>query len=60
MLLLNFPLFDHKMIHFVRGVGDMHLNKCYEVIFNFTMERDIRLDKLAIGVPYKAKSNIER
>ncbi len=38
----------------------MHLNKCYEVIFNFTMERDIRLDKLAIGVPYKAKSNIER
>jgi len=32
----------------------------FEYIFHFTKNGDVELDKLAIGVPYQDKSNIER
>lgn len=33
---------------------------CHEFIFHFTKNGDVKLDKLAIGVPYQDKSNIKR
>lgn len=36
------------------------LNKCHEYIFHFTKHGNVKLDKLAIGVPYQDKSNIGR
>lgn len=33
---------------------------CHEFIFHFTKKGDVKLDKLAIGVPYQDKSNINR
>ena len=33
---------------------------CHEFIFQFTKEGHVKLDKLAIGVPYQDKSNIKR
>ena len=36
------------------------VNNCHEFIFHFTKTGNIEIDKLAIGVPYQDKSNIER
>jgi site-specific DNA-methyltransferase (adenine-specific) len=33
---------------------------CHEYIFHFTKKGDVSIDKLAIGVPYQDKSNINR
>lgn len=33
---------------------------CHEFIFHFTKNGDVKLDKIAIGVPYQDKSNIRR
>lgn len=33
---------------------------CHEFIFQFSKQGDVKLDKLAIGVPYQDKSNIKR
>jgi site-specific DNA-methyltransferase (adenine-specific) len=33
---------------------------CHEFIFHFTKKGDVHLDKLAIGIAYQDKSNIER
>lgn len=33
---------------------------CHEFIFHFTKNGDVKLDKIAIGVPYQDKSNIKR
>lgn len=44
-----------------KPVNSKHfLNKCHEYIFHFTKYGDIKLDKLAVGVPYQDKSNIGR
>lgn len=40
--------------------GDKHLNHLYEYIFIFSKNEDYRLNRLAIGIPYKDKSNIGR
>jgi site-specific DNA-methyltransferase (adenine-specific) len=37
-----------------------YLNNPHEYIFHFTKTGDVKLDKLAIGVPYQDKSNIDR
>ena len=37
-----------------------YLNNCHEYIFHFTPGGDVKLDKLAVGVPYGDKSNIGR
>ena len=40
--------------------GKSHLNHLYEYIFIFSKTREYELQRLAIGVPYKDKSNIGR
>jgi site-specific DNA-methyltransferase (adenine-specific) len=40
--------------------GNKHLNHLYEFIFIFSKSLDYSLERLAIGVPYKDKSNIGR
>jgi site-specific DNA-methyltransferase (adenine-specific) len=40
--------------------GEKHLNHLYEYIFIFSKTEEYRLNRLAIGVPYKDKSNIGR
>lgn len=45
----------YKPIHSPRFVND-----CHEYIFHLTQRGDVRLDKLAIGVPYQDKSNVRR
>ncbi len=40
--------------------GNAHLNHLYEYIFIFSKTKDYSLNRLAIGVPYKDKSNIGR
>lgn len=37
-----------------------YLNDCHEYIFHFTLHGDVALDRLAIGVPYKDGSNMNR
>ncbi len=36
------------------------LNDCHEYIFHLTLEGDVPLDRLALGVPYQDKSNVGR
>jgi site-specific DNA-methyltransferase (adenine-specific) len=36
------------------------INQCHEYIFHLTKNGDVRLDRLAVGVPYKHKSNVSR
>jgi site-specific DNA-methyltransferase (adenine-specific) len=40
--------------------GDKHLNHLYEYIFIFSKSENYNLERLAIGIPYKDKSNIGR
>ncbi len=44
-----------KPINSPRFVSDAH-----EYIFHFTKHGDVKLDRLAVGIPYKHKSNIAR
>ncbi|SRR5579884_898831 len=37
-----------------------YLNNLHEYIFHFTKNKDVEIDKLAIGVPYADKGNITR
>jgi site-specific DNA-methyltransferase (adenine-specific) len=46
--------------HFKPIVSKRFLNDCHEYIFHFTKYGDVRLDKLAVGVSYQDKTNIER
>ncbi len=36
------------------------LNDCHEYIFHLTVHGDVRLDRLAVGVPYQDKTNVGR
>lgn len=38
----------------------LYLNNLHEYIFHFTKNKDVEVDKLAIGVPYADKGNITR
>jgi site-specific DNA-methyltransferase (adenine-specific) len=51
---------DISLGHFKPIPSNKYLNNCYEFIFHFTKKGDVQLDKLAIGVPYKDKSNVNR
>lgn len=51
---------DVAVGHFKPIVSDRFLNDCHEYIFHFTTNGDVKLQKLAIGVPYQDKSNITR
>lgn len=46
--------------HFKPIVSDRFLTDCHEYIFHFTKNGEVKLDKLAIGVPYQDKTNIGR
>jgi len=49
-----------NMGHYKPVNSQRYLNNCHEYIFHFTKAGSVRLDKLAIGVPYQDKSNIGR
>jgi len=36
------------------------LNDCHEYVFHMTKKGDVKLDRLALGIPYKDKTNITR
>ncbi|MBU6499190.1 MAG: site-specific DNA-methyltransferase [Rhodospirillales bacterium] len=46
--------------HYKPVGGARFLNHAHEHIFHLTLTGDVRLDRLAIGVPFKDKSNIAR
>ncbi len=46
--------------HFKPLAGRRFLNHNHEHIFHLTLRGDVQLDRLAIGVPFKDKSNIAR
>jgi site-specific DNA-methyltransferase (adenine-specific) len=46
--------------HFKPLAGRRFLNHNHEHIFHLTLSGDVQLDRLAIGVPFKDKSNIAR
>lgn len=51
---------DISLGHFKPINTPKYLNQCHEYIFHFTKIGDVRLDKLAIGVPYQHESNKTR
>ena len=51
---------DISFGHFKPINTDTYLNQCHENIFHFTKTGKVKLDKLAIGVPYQHKSNVTR
>lgn len=46
--------------HFKPINSQRYLNDCHEYVFHFTPEGVTKLNRLAIGVPYQDKSNIDR
>ncbi len=46
--------------HFKPVPGERFLHRNHEQLFHLTHRGDVRLDRLAVGVPYKDKSNIAR
>lgn len=46
--------------HFKPLGGKKRVNNLYEFIFMFSKGNDFELDRLAVGVPYKDKSNVKR
>ena len=51
---------DIAVGHFKPIVSERFVNDCHEYIFHFTKTGDVRLDKLAVGIPYQDKTNIGR
>ncbi|MBV9734408.1 MAG: site-specific DNA-methyltransferase [Acidisphaera sp.] len=46
--------------HFKPVAGERFLHHAHEHVFHLTRDGSVRLDRLAIGVPFKDKSNIPR
>jgi site-specific DNA-methyltransferase (adenine-specific) len=46
--------------HFKPISSKRFLNDCHEYVFHFTLNGQIEIDRLALGVPYQDKSNIAR
>ena len=46
--------------HFKPINSERFVNDCHEYVFHLTKTGDVKLDRLAIGVSYKDKSNISR
>lgn len=51
---------DLAVGHFKPINTDKYFNQCHEYIFHFTKKGDVKLDKIAIGVPYAHPSNLTR
>ena len=46
--------------HFSPLNGDRYLNQNWEHVFHFTQTGNVKLDRLAVGVPYEDKTNLRR
>ena len=46
--------------HFKPVIGGRFLHQAHEHLFHLTLDGRVKLDRLAVGVPYKDKSNIAR
>lgn len=46
--------------HYTPINSEIYVNQMFEHVFHFSLEGKAKLDRLAIGVPYKDKSNTER
>jgi site-specific DNA-methyltransferase (adenine-specific) len=51
---------DDTVGHFKPITSKRYLNNNHEVIFHFTKTGNVAIDRLAVGVPFKDKSNIAR
>ena len=51
---------DESFGHFKPISSRRYLNQNHEAIFHFTLHGDVPIDRLAIGVPFKDKTNIAR
>jgi site-specific DNA-methyltransferase (adenine-specific) len=51
---------DDSVGHFKPVAGQRFLHHNHEHIFHLTVSGDVQLDRLALGVPFKDKSNIAR
>lgn len=57
---ISIPEENISVGHFKPVNSKRFLNNCHEYIFHFTKNKEVELDKLAIGVPYTDKTNITR
>ncbi|CAM6053375.1 unnamed protein product [Sphagnum tenellum] len=51
---------DDTVGHFKPINSKRFLNQCHESIFHFTLDGNLTIDRLAIGVPFVDKSNVKR
>jgi site-specific DNA-methyltransferase (adenine-specific) len=51
---------DLALGHYKPVVSERYLHGAQEYVFHFSRRGDVRLDRLAIGVPYQDKSNVAR
>jgi len=51
---------DIAVGHFKPVNSERFVNKCHEYVFHFTKHGKVKVDKLAVGVPYQDKSNVGR
>ena len=51
---------DKSFGHFKPVNSNRYINNCFELIYHCTIDGDVPLDRLAIGVEYADKSNISR
>jgi site-specific DNA-methyltransferase (adenine-specific) len=51
---------DDTVGHFKPVAGARFLHQAHEHVFHLTLTGDVKLNRLAVGVPYKDKSNIAR
>lgn len=51
---------DISVGHYKPINSPRYLNDCHEYVFHLTRHGDVKLDRLAIGVPYQDKSNVTR
>jgi site-specific DNA-methyltransferase (adenine-specific) len=51
---------DDRVGHFKLITREQYLNNNHEAVLHFTKSGEIKLDRLAVGVPFKDKTNIVR
>jgi site-specific DNA-methyltransferase (adenine-specific) len=51
---------DLALGHYKPLVSDRYVHGAVEYIFHFSRRGDVRIDRLAVGVPYQDKSNVAR
>ncbi|HXY47042.1 MAG TPA: site-specific DNA-methyltransferase [Thermoplasmata archaeon] len=51
---------DLALGHYKPVVSERYLHGAHEYVFHFSRRGEVRLDRLAIGVPYQDKSNVAR